>query len=231
MSEGAAFDAYARSYDDALAKGLAVTGEGKEYFAGGRVTFLAARLREAGVTVKTVLDYGCGTGATTPLLRERLGAERAIGVDVSEESVAVARERHAEPRIEYSTTREARALGDVDLVYCNGIFHHIPPRDRAGALAEIRRVLAPGGWFALWENNPWNPGTRWVMSRIPFDRDAETLSAPAARRLVEGNGFRVDRTDFLFIFPRALRFLRGLEPRVSRLPLGAQYQVLSRAEP
>jgi hypothetical protein len=35
-------------------------------------------------------------------------------------------------------------------------------------------------------------------------------------------------TDFLFIFPKLLGWLRGLEPWVTRLPLGAQYQVLCR---
>ena len=36
-------------------------------------------------------------------------------------------------------------------------------------------------------------------------------------------------TDFLFIFPRALRLFRPLERLVSRLPLGGQYMVLCRA--
>jgi len=36
------------------------------------------------------------------------------------------------------------------------------------------------------------------------------------------------RTDFLFIFPKMLGFLRGLEPQLSRFPFGAQYQLLCR---
>ena len=36
------------------------------------------------------------------------------------------------------------------------------------------------------------------------------------------------RTDFLFIFPRVLKWLRWIEPLVSRLPLGGQYLVLGR---
>lgn len=66
------------------------------------------------------------------------------------------------------------------------------------------------------------------MSRIPFDRDAITLAAPEARRLLRAAGFDILRTDFLFIFPRMLRWSRGIEPLISRLPLGAQYQVLCR---
>lgn len=47
----------------------------------------------------------------------------------------------------------------------------------------VRRSLRPGGVFAFWEINPWNPGTRHVMSRIPFDRDAIMLTPPEARWL------------------------------------------------
>lgn len=66
------------------------------------------------------------------------------------------------------------------------------------------------------------------MSRIPFDRDAITLSAPKARALLRTGGFEIVRTNFLFIFPRTLSWFRSLEPLAARLPLGAQYQVLAR---
>jgi hypothetical protein len=88
--------------------------------------------------------------------------------------------------------------------------------------------LQPGGFFAFWENNPWNPGTKIVMSRIPFDRDAITLSYLEARQMLKRAGFQVLRTDFLFIFPRFLRWLRPLETLVARIPFGAQYQILCR---
>ncbi|MGH2362375.1 MAG: class I SAM-dependent methyltransferase [bacterium] len=220
------FDEYARSYDEALANGLAVSGEGREFFARERVEFLATCLDKHRLETRTVLDYGCGTGGTTPLLRERLKAQRALGIDASTESIAVARERHSTNSVRFLTTREYQPEGDCDLVYCNGIFHHILPSQRPLALSEIHRALCPGGHFALWENNPWNPGTRYVMSRISFDRDAITLTALEAHRMVRTAGFRVLRTDFLFIFPHALRWFRVIEPLVSRLPLGAQYQVL-----
>ena len=101
-----------------------------------------------------------------------------------------------------------------------------PPNERTQALNCIYRALRPGGLLAFWENNPWNPGTRYVMSRIPFDRDAITLSAPQARAMLRTAGFTLLRTEFLFVFPSVLRSLRKLEPRLARLPLGAQYQVL-----
>jgi len=64
------------------------------------------------------------------------------------------------------------------------------------------------------------------MNRIPFDTNAISLSPPAARRLLREAGFEIIQTDFLFFFPRYLRWLRSLEPRLTRLPLGTQYQIL-----
>jgi SAM-dependent methyltransferase len=118
--------------------------------------------------------------------------------------------------------------GTMDLAFCNGVFHHIAPPERTAAVDYIHRALRPGGLFAFWENNPWNPGTRLVMKRIPFDRDAVTLTSREARQLLRERGFEILRTDFLFIFPRVLRWLRGVERFVTQWPLGAQYQVLCR---
>ncbi len=116
----------------------------------------------------------------------------------------------------------------MDMAFCNGVFHHIPLAERADAVASVFQALRPGGLFAFWENNPWNPGTRYVMSRIPFDRNAITLPPPEARRLLRSGGFHVLRSDFLFYFPRALAALRIMEPVLRKLPLGAQYLVLCR---
>lgn len=48
---------------------------------------------------------------------------------------------------------------------------------------------------------------RYVMRRIPFDRDAVPLSAPDASRLFHAGGFDILHIDFLFILPRALALL------------------------
>jgi hypothetical protein len=66
------------------------------------------------------------------------------------------------------------------------------------------------------------------MNRISFDRDAIMIPASEARVLLQSGGFEVLYTDFLFIFPNALRWLRWIEASSIALPLGAQYQVLCR---
>jgi SAM-dependent methyltransferase len=222
------FDDYAATYDTALNRGLALSGEPKEFFAQERVRWLAGRLAGLGVHALRVLDYGCGTGGTSPELLAQLDARTVVGVDASSESLAIARETHADPRLRFSAIGELASSEPFDVAYCNGVFHHVEPAERPDALACVHRSLADGGLFGFWENNPWNPGTRLVMRRIPFDRDATLISPRRARQLLASAGFDVLGTDFLFLFPRALAALRPLEVRLARLPAGAQYMVLAR---
>jgi SAM-dependent methyltransferase len=227
-TSGAAFDAIASSYDTELARGLSVSGEGKEFFAEGRVKWVGRRLAGLNFTPRRILDFGCGTGSSAPYLLALPGAEHLVGTDVSEASLEVARRTHGSGRAAFVSLDGHQSPGDFDLAFCNGVFHHIPPDQRAAAVDHVFASLRPGGLFAFWENNPLNPGTRIVMRRCSFDRDAITLRSGQSRALLRAAGFDILRTDFLFIFPRPLRFLRALEPHVCSLPLGAQYMVLCR---
>jgi len=222
------FDDYAADYDSALSKGLSVSGENKEYFARRRIEWLRDRLKMAGAVINNVMDYGCGTGSSAPLLIDILGVRAVLGTDKSAKSLAIARQNHGSEIARFLPFGQYQPDGSFDLVYCNGVFHHIGLSERAAAVSYIYRSLRPGGFLAFWENNPWNPGTRLVMSRIPFDRDAITIGARGARELLKSGGFEMARTDFLFIFPNVLRWLRWIEPSCAGLPLGAQYQVLCR---
>jgi len=225
---GDLFDHYAAAYEEALSNAIAPSGESREYFAEGRVAWLKRCMASLAQPVDSLLDFGCGDGATTPLLLEALQAKSAIGIDVSVKSLELATKRHANAQIRYESIGDFQPAAKLDLAYCNGVFHHILPEQRMAAVAIVRAALRTGGIFSFWENNPWSLATRYVMSRCAFDRDAITLTPPEARKLLRESGFEVLRTDFRFIFPRALRALRKIEDLVNRAPLGTQYQVLCR---
>ena len=225
--DAAEFDEYADSYEEALQRGVGLSGEDSSYFAVERVAWVGRQLERMGLRAPSVLDFGCGTGSTTQHLLKLPGTESVLGTDVSSRLIETARREYGSERVAFATPAETPP-GFADLAYCNGVFHHIPLAERDGAVASVRDALRPGGLFAFWENNPWNPGTRLVMRRIPFDRDAITLSAIEARRLLKAGGFEIVRTDFRFVFPKVLAPLRGLEPALAKAPAGAQYMVLAR---
>jgi SAM-dependent methyltransferase len=222
------FDRFADTYDEDLNQALSASGESKEFFARGRVQHLASCLRRMNLHPQSVLDYGCGVGDTTPLFRELVGAQSVTGLDISQRSLDVAIERHGSRETIFATFERHTPDATIDLAYSNGVFHHIPPAQRNTTVNYIHRCLRPGGLFAFWENNPWNPGSRYVMSQCIFDRDAITISPLEAKRLLSGAGFELLLTDYLFFFPSFLRALRFLEPHLVHVPLGAQYQVLCR---
>ena len=220
-------DAFSANYDAELAKGLRISGESKDYFAMGRMKHLRAKLDQRGIHPKAALDFGCGTGSATPFFFQILGVEIVKGLDPSESSLKEARKRWGD----YEATFTTSASGweeSCDLAFCNGVFHHIPVKNRPEALAAVYASLRPGGSFAFWENNPWNPLTRLAMRLVPFDADAILVWPREARRILREGGFEVVSTDYVFFFPKFLAAFRFLEPCLSWLPLGGQYLVLSR---
>jgi SAM-dependent methyltransferase len=222
------FDDYAQHYDDALNRGLAATGEPKDYFARGRIQWLSRCLQELSEQPRLIMDFGCGDGSTSEFLLAMNKQSSVIGVDTSEKSLELATRNYGGERASFCPIAKYEPRGELDLAYCSGVFHHIPVAERAPAVNYVWRSLRPGGIFSFWENNPWNPGTRYVMSRIDFDRDAVTLTPPQAASLMQAGGFEILRKDSLFYFPKPLRWLRWIEPHLMRLPLGGQYHVLCR---
>ncbi|MGW6420301.1 class I SAM-dependent methyltransferase [Streptomyces sp. NPDC055055] len=91
-----------------------------------------------------VVDMGCGPGQVTAHLRG-LGLD-AFGVDASPVMVGLAREAYPELRFEVGSM-EALEIGDGLLggVLSRWSVIHTPPEELPGVLAEISRVLAPGG--------------------------------------------------------------------------------------
>jgi ubiquinone/menaquinone biosynthesis C-methylase UbiE len=98
------------------------------------------------------LEIGCGQGVVTRLLVERFGA-RTVATDFDPEQVAVAQERLADldGRVEFRIV-DARAMpfddAQFDAVFSFGVLHHVLNGWRQ-VIAEIARVLRPGGWFVF----------------------------------------------------------------------------------
>lgn len=223
-----AFDRYAENYDRLVRESLRISGEDKDYYARRRIEWLRDCLQGRGALPRLVLDFGCGTASATALLAEVLGADRVVGTDESAAVIDVARRERERPGIRFALPRELEGGEPFEAAYCSGVFHHVAPDRRPDVVDQIRRLLAPGGILSFWEHNAWSPAARFVMSRCEFDTGAIPLTARGARDLLRRGGFETLRTDYLFIFPGALGRLRGLEPRLSALPLGAQFQVLAR---
>jgi len=111
------------------------------------------------VTGKRVLDAGCGTGYLSRQLT-RQGA-RVIGVDISPEMIAIAREKASAQGLSVEhcvdSVSELGSVPDrsVDAVVSNYVLMDLP--DLEGAARSIARVLSPGGVAVLVFSHPCFP--------------------------------------------------------------------------
>ncbi len=96
-----------------------------------------------------LLDIGCGTGVFLREVKRNYPRLGVYGLDLSQPYLAVARRRLAEwSRVTLRQgAGEALPFGDAsfDAVSCIYLLHELPPRVRRSVMAEIRRVLRPGG--------------------------------------------------------------------------------------
>lgn len=96
------------------------------------------------------VDLACGTGG---LLHSALAAFprlRGTGLDLSEPYLNVARERSRSKRASYVTAMAEDlpfADNSLDVISCVFLFHELPPKIRRQVIAEVARVLKPGGSF------------------------------------------------------------------------------------
>ncbi len=107
----------------------------------------------AGVTTsQRALDVGCGTGALTTELAERLGESAVAAVDPSSGFVEATRQRHPGAEV-VQASAEALPFGNgfFDVTLAQLVVHFMP--DPVAGLAEMRRVTREGGVVAacVWD--------------------------------------------------------------------------------
>jgi ubiquinone/menaquinone biosynthesis C-methylase UbiE len=108
---------------------------------------------------RDVLEAGCGTGL---LLRETAGfARSAVGLDLSRGMLSSARQRGLRV-VQGSLTDVPLPTASVDLVYSMKVLAHVPPIRQA--VAELSRVVRPGGHLLLEFYNPWS--LRYLAKRL-----------------------------------------------------------------
>jgi ubiquinone/menaquinone biosynthesis C-methylase UbiE len=161
--------------------------------------------------IASALDVCCGTGAAMRMLRP-LCTERVVGIDMSAGMLAEAQRRLADApgtaQLQF-VRGDALAMpfqAEFDLAVCFGAFGHILTKDEPRFVAEIARVLKPGGRFVFvtthmpsllslnyWLARGFNGAMRVrnLVIRPPFIMYYLTFLLPEVQTLLEAHGFDV----------------------------------------
>jgi ubiquinone/menaquinone biosynthesis C-methylase UbiE len=127
-----------------------------------------------------VLDVGCGTGSLTFALPQAANVGEVAAFDYSPVFVEEARRRNSDPRI---TIQQADACAipfpddRFDRALALLVLHFVP--DAGRAVAEVRRVVRPGGVVAaaVWDHLGGMPGTRMMLGYVRRARRAREADA------------------------------------------------------
>ncbi len=124
----------------------------EEFYASGRADIehvIAMLRRVTGEKVKPqlALDFGCGVGRLTFAMRDY--ARRAVGVDVADAMLDIARERAESRRLREIEFRSTLPDEPFDWVSSLIVFQHIPPQRGHELIEQLVERLAPGGLVSL----------------------------------------------------------------------------------
>lgn len=184
--------------------------------------FVPAFARFEAARGKRLLEIGTGLG-TDFLGFVRAGA-RATGIDLTETAVELVRRRLELEGLSAETcVADAEALpfpdDSFDLVYSWGVLHHTPSPEVA--LAEVRRVLAPGGEarIMLYSRRSWFACGAWVRFALLTGRPWLSI-ADAISRNVESPGTKAytqAELEALFAAFESVRYERWVTPHDRRI--------------
>lgn len=153
-----------------------------------------------------LLDVGCGTGELERRLLARWPMLRITGVDVSANMLRQAADKQTSTALVAAVADRLPLAGDsVDVAICANAFHYF--RQPAEALAEMRRVLRPGGRLVLvdWCDDYLSCKLCSIWLRWTDPAFYRTYSLADCRRLLEGSGIAVQHG-----FRRRIDWLWGL---------------------
>jgi SAM-dependent methyltransferase len=226
----ALFDKFAKNYDEGHTKAVRLSGFEPAYFHEYKCREISDYLRSKGLLDQKIelLNYGCGTGNSEKYIKKYLPDATVYSVDVSEESIKVARESNKDLTDVTFEPFDGQIIPfetEFDVIFIANVFHHIQHEKHVEILKTLHGKLRKGGFLFIFELNPLNPLTMRAVSTCPFDVNARCIRMSTMRGRMEEAGMKIVASRYTLFFPALLRALRPLEPVLGWLPVGGQYVV------
>lgn len=130
---------------------------------------------------QSILDFGCGCGGTLPWVRDLAPRAALSGTDIDADAIAWCRAHLTDVAVSTNGALPPLPYPDAsfDLVYALSVFTHLDEAPQRQWLAELRRVVAPGGACVVTLHGP----------------ETATSLSSAERQLLTDHGFVFVRTN------------------------------------
>jgi len=134
---------------------------------------------------RLVLDLGGGTGLVSELFAARGGGGKYVCLDIDPAKLEGFRAKYpAGLALQADAAHIPLADATLDAAVCTNVSHHLPGDVFPQMLAEVARVLRPGGTFvfldAVWNPTRWAGRVIWRYDRGSFPRTAHAIRAAIA---------------------------------------------------
>ncbi len=221
------FDKYASDYRSIHTENVkSISGADSYYFAEYKVKELCRYEMNARISI---LDLGCGDGATEFFIQKYLPSAHVVGIDVSDKSLKIAEQRELKnvSFLHYNGGVIPFENNSFDVVFVAGVLHHVHADKQIQLIREVFRVLKTQGRLYLFEHNPLNPFTKFLVRTCVFDQGVVLLKSNEAKKLISDAGFKNTVLKFTIFFPRITIFkpFINLERHLQKIPLGGQYYI------
>jgi SAM-dependent methyltransferase len=218
------FDDHLKTYDSDLASRTRFFSSNEDYFAAYKIDVVR---RELIRPPRYILEFGCGIGRNIPHLRRHFPQAHIVGTDIAKASLEVARKKN--PDVEFVDDAGMTKFGGAfDLIFVASVFHHVPPARRVDVSKRLFGWACASANLFVFEHNPFNPVTRYIVNHCPYDEDAVLLKPSELTCHLEEANFVVVRKAYCLVFPPALSTLARIEPFFGGLPFGGQYWLQAR---
>lgn len=101
---------------------------------------------------KRILDFGCGSGASTAILGRMFPHSQIVGLEMNAALLEIAQARASHYQMTYVTFQNSAdpscmpdGLGEFDFILLSAVFEHLLPQERHSLVPKLWTLLKPGG--------------------------------------------------------------------------------------
>jgi len=217
------FDDYSDNYKEILKNSLKIFRRNPEFFDLSKVNYIKEHIAH-NESVLDILDFGCGIGKIATLLAKEFRRSTIYGYDIAKDCLleAARKGRHLENIHFFDSIPEKSKF---DLVVVANVFHHIIPEERVEMLNKIKNLLKTNGRIIIFEHNPYNPLTRYVVNSCPYDQDAILIARQEFIKLAFTCHMNLELSHYILVLPWQNEFVNRLNYLLRHIPLGVQYML------